>query len=540
MGAQIRFLSDTAKKDNFPLTTDLAFNTYAQLMAHLSNPRRYPGEMVSCLERPNCIYILNSSKNAWIEINDVSDGSTIELDLVSNTPAAPAAGKVKFYFKSDKKFYRQTSDGIETEAVDDGSAITKEFTGFADNGLITVTYNATTRTVTLTGTINGYFRGEKVSVLVNGWVSTAHGTTNQGYWLYYDGTSFVWSTTEPDYSNLLIAFVFYGASQQYCIKQTYGFMPYVVQEILHRIIGTYRQSGGDLSGYTLASTTAAKRRIAVAATYLMNEDCKVTLPAKTAASFVQFRLTGTGQSLLTTGAADIVALNGNVPYYNSYVSSAWGQTAFTSNAYGALFLVAVPVASDAGSQAYRYIWIQPQTISTTLTTIDALTPQNVNLGDLKDITGGEECFIAKVVIRYASSNWTIISVTQLTGNRFVQIGSPDGFYISAVEHDTTLVGEGNIDSPLTVAPPTVKNITAAYTALITDDIIFAKGTAVITIGLAAASTWIKPLTVKNTGSYNVTLDGNGSELIEGAATLTLAPGEYKTLMSDGTAIQIIR
>lgn len=39
---------------------------------------------------------------------------------------------------------------------------------------------------------------------------------------------------------------------------------------------------------------------------------------------------------------------------------------------------------------------------------------------------------------------------------------------------------------------------------------------------------------KNTGTNNLTIDGNASETIDGSATLVLASNGYATLMSDGS------
>lgn len=56
---------------------------------------------------------------------------------------------------------------------------------------------------------------------------------------------------------------------------------------------------------------------------------------------------------------------------------------------------------------------------------------------------------------------------------------------------------------------------------------------------AAASTDAaagRVVTIKNSGaSNNVTIDPDSSELIEGSATLVLAPGDSATIVSNGTA-----
>ena len=90
---------------------------------------------------------------------------------------------------------------------------TKEPTGFESPESVIVTYNSSTRKITLTGNTNAYFRGQKITALVSGWESDAHGSTlDLPYFLYYDGSNFVWSNTVWTFDKLQIAFCFYGTN----------------------------------------------------------------------------------------------------------------------------------------------------------------------------------------------------------------------------------------------------------------------------------------------------------------------------------------
>ena len=144
--------------------------------------------------------------------------------------------------------------------------VTKEFTGFVAPENIIVTYDPTGRTITLTGTVEGYFQGQLVTSLVSGWVSDAHGTANGSWFLYYNGTAFVWSQTPWTFDMMMIAYVYYGASDKFAIRETHGLMPWQTHKELHETVGTYFNSGGDMAGYTPASTTPAARRPSVSAT----------------------------------------------------------------------------------------------------------------------------------------------------------------------------------------------------------------------------------------------------------------------------------
>jgi hypothetical protein len=112
-----------------------------------------------------------------------------------------------------------------------------------------------------------------------------------------------------------------------------------------------------------------------------------------------------------------------------------------NNNYTSVWVLQIPVTADAGSQAYRTIFIQGQSQSSVLADIQALTPNDVQLGDLIDLTP-ESVFIAKIIIRYQSANWHIVSVTAITGTHYSQATSPTGAYLSSVTHDATLTGSG--------------------------------------------------------------------------------------------------
>lgn len=83
----------------------------------------------------------------------------------------------------------------------------------------------------------------------------------------------------------------------------------------------------------------------------------------------------------------------------------------------------------------------------------------------------------------------------------------------------------------------IQSKTTTYTALITDDLIFCDGT--FTVDLPTASTWTKPITIKNIGTGTITVDANSTETIDGELTIDLLQYDSLTLMSNGTNIYII-
>lgn len=394
---------------------------------------------------------LNSTNNGKILVNpkvtlDADSSLSLNSDLI-----APTQKAIKSYVDA----------GLALKA-DDISAQMKDFTGFVDPSAVIVSYNSTTRQVSIGGTTTAYWRGKPVSL-----DSTfpAHANSFGAWYLSYDGGTgtVTWSNTPWTFDKLQIAVVQYQTSYKYGTREPHGMnLGWNSHKEFHETIGTYLSSGGDLSSYVLSSTTAANRRPDVSTATINDEDIPTVHASLTSKLYTRFSLSGAGSTAgFTTGSSDIVSLSGNQPYYNQFTGGAWQQTLMSNNNYQALWLVAIPVSSDAGSQEYRYIWIQGQSQSPTLSTIQGLTPNDISLGTLAT-QSPEYVFIGKIIIQYTAANWTITSVQKLTGNRFNQTGSPAGTYLSSVSTDSTLTGSGGVLDPLKVAIP----LTATQSALL--------------------------------------------------------------------------
>ena len=325
-------------------------------------------------------------------------------------------------------------------------------TGFLDQDNVGVAYNSANRTITLThasGTIYYYYRGIKKS-LTSPWTSSAHSvTTGARYFLYStDGINFNWSTTVWNFYDVMVSVVTYYAADKFALREVHGSnMTWSSHEEFHRTIGTYRESGGAIGGYTLASTTPAFRRPTVDPTVVHDEDIMSTITALPTGTYTQVTLTGSGTTTFTTVQAEIVPILVNNPYYNSFTIPNWGQTLMANNSYMSVWLVAVPTSSDAGSLAYRYLWVQGQT-NGSLASQQSLSPSSLNLGTL---TGAftEFVFIGQVIIRYQGGNWDLTDVISLSTTRGGVSGAA-GAFLSAVTTDATLTGIGTAGSPLSM------------------------------------------------------------------------------------------
>ncbi|MBV5327108.1 MAG: hypothetical protein JZU65_05635 [Chlorobium sp.] len=352
----------------------------------------------------------------------------------------------------------------------DAAVASQDPTGFINNNDIVSTYDATARTITLTGDLRYVWRG-RVDSFTSPWTSPAHDTTlDTNYYLYSDdGINFIWHPTVWEFSDLIISYVYYGTTNKVAAVETHGTMSWQAHEEFHTVIGTYKVSGATLGGYTAGSTTL--KYPTVSSSVIKDEDLLTTLAALPTGAYTQLYLTGADVNAFTTGASAIVPVLTNQPYYNWFVTPNWVQTLMSNNSYMSIWLVAVPATADAGSQAYRYLWLQGQSQGSLLTQQN-LFPQDLNLGQFANLFK-EFVFCAKVIIRYTAGNWSITSVTALTGNRVISVGSPSGVYLSTVEHDTTLTGLGDVTSPLGVL------LTSDPTPVDTDEVVSLRGTGLL-------------------------------------------------------------
>jgi len=328
------------------------------------------------------------------------------------------------------------------------NVITKDSTGFFDNDNIVITGDPINRTIILTGTVQAYFQGVPVSLFSSGYVSPQHGTdVNQKYFLSYDGTSVSWNTIPWTFDKLQIAVAFYdtvNTSWRY-IRETHGLMPWTVHQELHETLGTYKQSGGDITGFTLNSTTVSNRRPDISTCYIKDEDIITINSSLTSKLYTQFYLSGSSTNNFLLNKSDIVPLLTNQPYYNQFTGGVWQQTLVPSNNYMSVWLLEMPMAADSGSQSLRHVFIQGQSVSTTLAAEQAKQSSSVNIGA---INTQENIFIGKIILRFTGGNWIFIQVDLLTGNRVNQSSSTAGNFLTGVVVDTTLIGNGTAINPL--------------------------------------------------------------------------------------------
>jgi hypothetical protein len=399
-------------------------------------------------EYPN-FEIIDESINA-------TDAGNIVVSVVE-AQLAPIIEELEGHIEDEDIHFKQEDINININQVEDlHDYISKyeniidikdEPTGFVNPDGVMITYNSSNRTIQLDGDTRAYYKGVLVEELVDGWISEPHDNATGTYFLQYnpdDGFTF---NEPPSFKNILIALI-YRDTVNFCIRECHGLMQWQVHQHLHETVGTYLRSGGDISDFTLISATATNRRPDISQTIIVDEDISSALSPLENKLYTRFNLSGANTANTTVDNTEIISVTGNQPNYNQFTGGNWVQTPFPVNAYGKIFVMAVPVTADADCQKLRYIFIQPQTVNTNLATIRAITPNSVNLGHISNALS-EFTFIGEIIVRFQGGNWAIFEVNKLTGTRTSQI-SVQGNFLSTVATDDTIDGDGTTGNPLSV------------------------------------------------------------------------------------------
>jgi hypothetical protein len=259
---------------------------------------------------------------------------------------------------------------------------TKDPTGWVDPDNIAVSYNATNRTITLTGTLEYYWRGRKYE-LTSPWTSTAHTNAAGQYYLYStDGAAFTWSTSAWAFYQLMVAKAVVTASDAFALREVHGLMPWQVHEELHEVVSAFRESGGDLTAgtYTVNTATDSANSPGFDAAQLQDEDLHTTIPAWVQGTYTTMRIGASSVATFDVTAALPFRHGASYIYYNT--PSTGAETAAANNRYLNVYQILVPTASDSDSQKYRTLMLQPQAQYTSLTAAQAEDPRVLILGDL--------------------------------------------------------------------------------------------------------------------------------------------------------------
>ena len=301
----------------------------------------------------------------------------------------------------------------------------KEITGWENNDLITVTYNPTNRTITLTTTattLRYWYRNIVTDLGTNTWTSAAHTNSAATYLLYStDGVNFGWSTSNWVFSDIQVAGVIYVSASKYiAIREVHGLMPWVSHRNAHSNSGTIRLNAtpteGIVGGYVVGSANVADRRPSCSAINLLDEDLPTLVSAMVDGGPYSHMWVSsdTASDYSIVSNDEIVYMNGTIP---QYFPVGGVRTDIGTARFANCWLVAIPTTADTIGQQMRWAWIQPQQQHNNLTLAQAETWASLNKGNLYNVLP-EFLPVAQVTIRREGTDFSIASVPLIiTGSR---------------------------------------------------------------------------------------------------------------------------
>ncbi|MFA5366456.1 MAG: hypothetical protein WC333_00835 [Dehalococcoidia bacterium] len=278
-------------------------------------------------------------------------------------------------------------------------------TGFVDGSNINISYNYTNRTITLTGTLDYYWKGVK-RTLTSPWTSSAH-TATVGRWYLYstDGLGFTWSQSVWEFNHIMVSGIYYQATEaaSLAIRETHGLLDWQAHETLHNTIGTYLKSGGQATSGSYTANTATNAGITPSfnAASLDDEDLTSTIASwpKTSGYTVMRISAGTSVYTFSNTAPFLAVGDDSYIYVNDPVTGT--LTAGVANRYYNAYQILVPTTSDSNSQKYRMIFLPPQATYTTLAGAQAEDTRGLRLGSL---TSASAEYVIYARISYSTSN----------------------------------------------------------------------------------------------------------------------------------------
>jgi hypothetical protein len=400
-----------------------------------------PGEWVKAKPHaPNhCIslgQIVNAASGAAGNIFvNVSTGTHLQDLHDVNIETALTNDNILRY-NSSTQIWENSADLTNLESkLSTANADSNELTGFVDPANIIVTYDSTARTIMLSrldaGAIEYYNEGDKYS-LASGWISDPHDSTlNAKYFLFLHANGVgTWYNVFPGFDNgAYVAQINYFAAYKFAIRECHGLMAWQTWEHLHRNVGTYRLSGGAVTGgtYSLLSDTVAAVTPGLDSMVVVDEDLPSTIAALSNGGLYTLMYINAGEPIFTLGSSLPYPVSGaNNLQYNAGGN---GLTEITTNdRYINIYAIAIPTASDNGSQSYRYVWITGQNLYTSTAAAAAEDIRSFTFGTTFASIVPESYIYVRFTLRYRGSYSTTTGKSRLetgpdylVGNRLNQI-----------------------------------------------------------------------------------------------------------------------
>lgn len=391
-----------------------------------------------------------------------------ELSDVNGTPLS-TDGQIPVWYNGLKvfDFNKNINDYLPIKAIVDTGGLT----GFVDKDNITVSYNWTNRTITLTGTLTYYFRGT-LKTLTSPWTSPAHNNTIEKWFLHsIDGNTFIWTNYAWDFSDVVIAFVNYKASAlaTFALRETHGTMDRDAHEELHQIQGTYVDpiNGG---GRATAGTYDINTATDVATTpgfdqaVIKDEDLRTTIPAWIQGTYTNMYVGAASSSMFSVVSSFPFTSTGSFMQVNDPLTGTMING--INNRFYNVYQILVPCTADANSQKYRMIMLQPQKEFTSQLSAESEDTSGLYFGDLANLTAEFKIY-ARLCYQTASGDANtgkcrLMSITYVSGtkNNSVNVGGIvpviNPAIIEFTTTDTPNIPDYTIYSALYTQYPTIK------------------------------------------------------------------------------------
>lgn len=352
-------------------------------------------------------------------VKPVYNSKLIDLDDVNGTPLT-TSGQLPLWDQSNG-FFDFNYNLLQTFSE------TSHLTGFIDPDNITVEYNYTNRTITLTGDLTYYYRGIRKE-LTSPWTSSAHTATNNTWYLYSsDGDTFTWSTTVWQFKDIMVSMVIRKSTEaeSFALRECHGLMDVEAHNEAHDNIGTYRKSGGLVTSgtYTLNTATDSATTPGFDAAIIKDEDLKSNILAWIEGTYTTIYVSpGNILSFNTTSTFPFLS-SGSYIQYNNVIAGT--LVTGTTNKYYNIYQILVPTTNDAASLKYRTLLLQAQVEYSSLSAAISEDIRGLNIGDLTSILSEFIFFTRLTYVTSAGDANTgkcrLINISYLEGSKASQV-----------------------------------------------------------------------------------------------------------------------
>ncbi|HOU13457.1 MAG TPA: carbohydrate binding domain-containing protein [Anaerolineae bacterium] len=471
----------------------------------------------------------------------VYDGSAWVWGLPGSVVIGDAAAGDLLQLQSDGTWANVTPDVAVWPYT---GAINQEPGGFVDPANVGVAYDYTARTITLThssGTLVYYVAGVRYT-LSSPWTSDPHDATNGAWYLYDAGAGPVWAQTIGMFAYAQLAYANYNtpAGAYFGVRECHGLMAWETHRELHEQIGTYRRSGGAPTAGTYqvqpAPPANADNTPGFDAAVVADEDLPTTVGAWTQGTYTLLYFSGSGTVVFNTAASLPFRVGTTYPVINGYAGGTFTDAETATNKYFNVYQVLLPATSDAESQKYRMLMLQPQAVYTSLAAAQAEDYRSLYLGGLTALAPE---FVAYTRITFGTSaaygttgKCRIEALAYLVGPRAIQAISGGVVYgqatettLGVIELATAAEVKAGTDTERAVTPAGLAGLIALNTPA-TDGKIIKSGAGALTLNAASPYTLTvaAAATVSGTNTGDVTLAASADEVLDvSGQTLSLDP-----------------